>query len=55
MGLINYLRRVRFVQGASATTTLQGDMLIVMFSVEQGLAGRQSSYAIRRQLNQLVR
>jgi len=55
IGLINYLRRVRFVRGAMATTTVQGDMLIVMFSVEQGLAGRLSSYAIRGRLNQLMR
>jgi len=54
-GVANYLRRVRFVQARLPTISLQGDMLIVNFSVEQGLAGRPSSYAIQRQLRQIFR
>jgi hypothetical protein len=34
---------------------MQGDMLIVSYSVEQGLAGRPSSFAIRKQLSQIFR
>lgn len=54
-GISNYLRRVRFVQARFPSISLQGDMLIVAFSVEQGLAGRPSSFAIRRQLSQILR
>jgi Domain of unknown function (DUF4908) len=54
-GVSNYLRRVRFVQARSPGVFLQGDMLIVTFSVEQGLAGRPSSHAIQRQLRQIFR
>ncbi len=54
-GISNYLRRVRFMQARFPSTSLQGDMLIVSFSVEQGLAGRPSSFAIRRQLAQIMR
>jgi hypothetical protein len=54
-GISNYLRRVRFMQARYPSITLQGDMLIVAFSVEQGLAGRPSSHAIRRQLAQILR
>lgn len=54
-GVSNYLRRVRFVQARYPSIALQGDMLIVNFSVEQGLAGRPSSYAILRQLRQIFR
>jgi hypothetical protein len=53
--LSNYLNRVRFVQSRFAGIVLQGDMLIVSFSVEQGLAGRPSSFAIQRQLRQIFR
>jgi hypothetical protein len=54
-GITNYLRRVRFMQARFPSITLQGDMLIIAFSVEQGLAGRPSSHAIRRQLAQILR
>jgi uncharacterized protein DUF4908 len=54
-GISSYLRRVRFVQARYPAISLQGDMLIVAFSVEQGLAGRPSSFAIGRQLMQIVR
>jgi hypothetical protein len=54
-GISNYLKRVRFVQARFPATSFQGDMLIVAFSAEQGLAGRPSSFAIRRQLAQLMR
>lgn len=54
-GIVNYLRRVRFVQSRVPAIFFQGDMLIVNFSVEQGLAGRPSSFAIRRQLAQIFR
>jgi hypothetical protein len=43
------------MQARYPSITLQGDMLIVAFSVEQGLAGRPSSHAIRRQLAQILR
>ncbi len=55
VGITNYLRRVRFMQARYPSTTLQGDMLIIAYSVEQGLAGRPSSHAIRRQLAQILR
>jgi hypothetical protein len=45
---------VRFVQARFPAISMQGDMLIVAFSVEQGLAGRPSSFAIRRQLAQIM-
>jgi hypothetical protein len=51
----NYLKRVRFVQSRAPGIFFQGDMLVVNFSVEQGLAGRPSSYAILRQLRQIFR
>ncbi|MCE9521050.1 MAG: DUF4908 domain-containing protein [Alphaproteobacteria bacterium] len=54
-GLSSYLRRVRFVHARFPSIILQGDMLIVSYSVEQGLAGRPSSFAIRRQLAQIIR
>ena len=54
-GISNHLRRVRFVQARTPSIALQGDMLIIAFSVEQGLAGRPSSFAIRRQLAQIMR
>lgn len=54
-GVINYLKRVRFVPSRFPAISLQGDMLIVAFSVEQGLAGRPSSFAIHRQLRQIFR
>jgi hypothetical protein len=53
-GISSYLRRVRFVQARFPAISMQGDMLIVAFSVEQGLAGRPSSFAIRRQLAQIM-
>ena len=54
-GVTTYLRRVRFVQARFPAISMQGDMLIVQFSVEQGLAGRPSSHAILRQLRQIFR
>lgn len=54
-GVINYLRRVRFIPSRFPAISLQGDMLIIAFSVEQGLAGRPSSAAIHRQLRQIFR
>ncbi len=54
-GITTYLRRVRFVQSRFPAASMQGDMLIVQFSVEQGLAGRPSSHAISRQLRQIFR
>jgi hypothetical protein len=53
--LTSYLGRVRFVQARGPSISLQGDMLIVSFSAEQGLAGRPSSFAILRQLRQIFR
>ena len=55
VALTNYLKRVRFVHSRESGIVLQGDMLIVNFSVGQGLAGRPSSYAIQRQLRQIFR
>jgi Domain of unknown function (DUF4908) len=52
-GMTARLKRVRFTQARLPAAALQGDMLIVEFSVDQGLAGRPSSYAIRRQLVQI--
>lgn len=54
-GVSGYLKRVRFVPSRFPSISLQGDMLIVAFSVEQGLAGRPSSFAIQRQLRQIFR
>lgn len=54
-GITSYLQRVRFVPSRFPSISLQGDMLIVNFSVEQGLAGRPSSFAISRQLRQIFR
>ena len=54
-GITNYLARVRFVHARYPSISMQGDMLIVTFSLEQGLAGRPSSYAIMRQLRQIFR
>lgn len=54
-GIASYLNRVRFVPSRFPSTSIQGDMLIVNFSVEQGLAGRPSSFAISRQLRQIFR
>jgi len=49
------LQRVRFVQARTASVYLSGDMLIVSYSVEQGLAGRPSSYAVGRALVPFMR
>ena len=49
------LQRVRFVQARVSSVSLNGDMLIVSYSVEQGLAGRPSSYAVGRQLVPFMR
>ncbi len=54
-GVSNYLKRVRFVPSRFPAISMQGDMLIVSYSVEQGLAGRPSSFAIRKQLSQIFR
>jgi Domain of unknown function (DUF4908) len=54
-GVSNYLKRVRFMPSGYPSISIQGDMLIVSFSVEQGLAGRPSSFAMLRQLRQIFR
>lgn len=53
-GVSNYLRRARFAPGYPGVG-LQGDMLVVNFSSQMGLAGRPSSFAIRKQLSQVFR
>lgn len=53
--LVTYLKRVRFVHSRSPGIAMQGDMLVVNFTAEQGLAGRPSSFAILRQLRQIFR
>lgn len=53
-GVSNYLRRARFAPGFPGIS-MQGDMLIVNFNAEMGLAGRPSSFAIRKQLSQIFR
>jgi Domain of unknown function (DUF4908) len=55
VALTSYLKRVRFVHSRYPGIVMQGDMLIVNYSVEQGLAGRPSSFAILRQLRQIFR
>jgi hypothetical protein len=55
VNLARGLQNVRFVQAGRAGATLQGPMLIVYYSVEQGLAGRPSSYAIGRVLAPFMR
>jgi Domain of unknown function (DUF4908) len=55
VALARTLQRVRFMQGRAAGATVNGPMLIVSFSVEQGLAGRPSSYAIGRTLGPFIR
>ena len=55
MSLGRNLQRVRFVQARVSSVNLNGDMLIVSYSVEQGLAGRPSSYAVGRQLVPFMR
>lgn len=55
VALTSYLKRVRFVHARYPGIVMQGDMLIVNYSVEQGLAGRPSSFAILRQLRQIFR
>ena len=42
------LQHVRFMQGGRAGAYLNGPMLVISFSVEQGLAGRPSSFAVGR-------
>jgi len=54
-GIINNLRGVRFMPGQLPSTYFQGNMLIVVFSVGHGMAGRPSSHAIQRQLRQIIR
>jgi hypothetical protein len=49
------LQRVRFMQARQAGAHLSGNMLIISFSVEQGLAGRPSSFAIGRVLAPYMR
>jgi hypothetical protein len=49
------LQRVRFMQARAAGAYISGDMLVVTFSVEQGLAGRPSSFAIGRVLAPFMR
>jgi hypothetical protein len=54
-GVGRSLQRVRFVQARTSSVYLSGDMLIVSYSVEQGLAGRPSSFAIGRALIPFMR
>jgi hypothetical protein len=49
------LQRVRFMQARQAGVYLSGNMLVISFSVEQGLAGRPSSFAIGRVLAPFMR
>ncbi len=49
------LQHVRFVQSRAAGVMINGDMLVVTFSVEQGLAGRPSSFAVGRALAPFAR
>ena len=49
------LQRVRFMQSGRAGVFLQGPMLVISFSVEQGLAGRPSSYAVGRVIAPFMR
>ncbi len=49
-GIERNLQRVRFMQARAAGVSVSGNMLIVSYSVEQGLAGRPSSFAIMRAL-----
>ena len=49
------LLRVRFVQSGRAGVFMSGPMLIINFSVEQGLAGRPSSFAVGRVLAPFMR
>jgi hypothetical protein len=53
--VVNVLRRVQFRRTSEATVALAGDMLVVTFSLEKGLLGRPSSFAIRKQLRQILR
>lgn len=55
LNLARGLQRVRFVQSGRAGVSLNGPMLVVFFSVEQGLAGRPSSFAIGRVLAPFMR
>ena len=50
VALARALQRVRFMQGHAPGAYLSGDMLVIAFSVEQGLAGRPSSFAVGRAL-----
>ena len=54
-GLMNNLRRVRFVPAGGPGAFRQGDMLVVTFAIGQGLGGRPSSFAVTRQLAQFAR
>lgn len=49
------LRRIRFVLGPPALPYRQGDMLVIVFSPGQGLAGRPASATIFRQMAQFAR
>jgi hypothetical protein len=49
------LQRVRFMQAGRAGVFMQGPMLVITFSTEQGLAGRPSSFAISRVLAPFMR
>ena len=49
------VQRVRFVQGRAPGVYISAGMVVVSYSVEQGLAGRPSSYAIERALSQFMR
>jgi hypothetical protein len=48
VNLARGLQHVRFMQGGRAGAYLNGPMLVISFSVEQGLAGRPSSFAVGR-------
>jgi hypothetical protein len=49
------LQRVRFMQARAGGAYLNGPMLVVAFSTEQGLAGRPSSFLIGRTLQPIAR
>lgn len=55
LNLSRGLQRVRFMQAGRAGVYMQGPMLVITFSVEQGLAGRPSSFAIGRTLSPFMR
>jgi len=55
LNLARGLQRVRFMQAGRAGVFMQGPMLVITFSVEQGLAGRPSSFAVGRVIAPFMR